>query len=1036
MATLNGDSTTRGRRWRLRKKSIKNRKDAPTGLTDSISGTERDAAPMYFGEIQAAKLPSIKLPFSRDRKQSTEGVTYMGQQPPFPDKKAETNVSGAVVNNPPQLLDSFPPVPRRRKRSKRAELNQAPPSTANSQGTIESSQPLVVDSSARSGGFFKSLRNRKCSAGSVENHHSQPLVLPSAMRSSASLAQPKKKVSFSLPFTQKRNPSSDHRSRLGSMPVGMQSSPSLIQSTSKKPSSIPGFFRNRKASTIGKDEVPSDQSFGERFKRPFRDSLLSRNSSTPANELSTARAAPSGSSKNPGRQSTPAQAAMGSSPPLVENPSKKPSSIVDFLRDRKRSIGAKMRSRNPPDVPNSQTSGTGTNTNSLPGKRGVTGTMVSGQPLAPASPPRTLNAHAPEFIPRGGINRSTNVPAGIFVAIGVPPSPESKSTSEPSISTGSPTAPTESSATKLSNVYVPPHRRGKKTPAGIFLKPVASTVPFPIIGNAPEECPPEIDSNTTGEAKGDTEFSLTEDSKYLVGINLLSVLWTEAKLQDNLQIQQDISRCCSSRNSSQPSPELSVLDSALYSQQYLLGMAAILSLEEAKISAALCEDRRKIRDCLIAAQSAILDRAKAGEADVQCILDLAQDVLDHSEPSDGFDSKLNRIAVKLSLSCGKLPSSLSIKKIEQKGQHAVSRGGFGDIFKAVYRSKPVALKQLRFYQDYTQEERRRIHEKFCQEALLWKNLNHHFVIPFIGVYSDEDESDPLRISMVCPWMQNGTVLAYLPASEATSAEVFLYEIAEGLQYLHSQLVVHGDLRGENILVDDDGHARLADFGLASYANATVKSSARAGSTSDVYAYACVCYELCTGAYPFSDIRNDPTVMFEVIAGRRPRRMPSIPAQTWQVIQACWPQEPEKRLTAPSIVEKLETIKKDTMERRRGNSGAGTSSVEPHEVYRPPRSLCISQNGESTLSLPRTSSLVVNVLSPQEKGPWRRNSTRSDLFGAPTRATELAQTSWRQGRRAISMIFGKGNLRSASRTDMDIPRSEEEPKRRRIISLRI
>ncbi|KAJ7845457.1 kinase-like domain-containing protein, partial [Mycena leptocephala] len=41
----------------------------------------------------------------------------------------------------------------------------------------------------------------------------------------------------------------------------------------------------------------------------------------------------------------------------------------------------------------------------------------------------------------------------------------------------------------------------------------------------------------------------------------------------------------------------------------------------------------------------------------------------------------------------------------------------------------------------------------------------------------------------------------------------------GLQYLHEQNVVHGDLKGLNILVTPSGRACIADFGLSSIANA-------------------------------------------------------------------------------------------------------------------------------------------------------------------------------------------------------------------------
>ena len=96
----------------------------------------------------------------------------------------------------------------------------------------------------------------------------------------------------------------------------------------------------------------------------------------------------------------------------------------------------------------------------------------------------------------------------------------------------------------------------------------------------------------------------------------------------------------------------------------------------------------------------------------------------------------------------------------------------------------------------------------------------------------------------------------------------------GLAYLHSEGIVHGDLHGGNILVDNDGHIRLTDFGLALIYDATAYSyssihgggavrwkapelidpeecgadSARPTYKSDVYSYACVVIEV-RSSYP-------------------------------------------------------------------------------------------------------------------------------------------------------------------------------------------
>ena len=97
----------------------------------------------------------------------------------------------------------------------------------------------------------------------------------------------------------------------------------------------------------------------------------------------------------------------------------------------------------------------------------------------------------------------------------------------------------------------------------------------------------------------------------------------------------------------------------------------------------------------------------------------------------------------------------------------------------------------------------------------------------------------------------------------------LHEISMGLAYLHSEGIVHGDIHAGNVLVDRNGAARLADFGLSLLSEGTAYNygsqhgggatrfsapelfdpeefgleSSRPTFQSDVYAFACVCVEV-------------------------------------------------------------------------------------------------------------------------------------------------------------------------------------------------
>ncbi|KAJ7833478.1 kinase-like domain-containing protein [Mycena leptocephala] len=255
-----------------------------------------------------------------------------------------------------------------------------------------------------------------------------------------------------------------------------------------------------------------------------------------------------------------------------------------------------------------------------------------------------------------------------------------------------------------------------------------------------------------------------------------------------------------------------------------------------------------------------------GTSAQQCV-DLIQNILDKGSLKDsedgGFTLKARRLLVKLSEASDMLPTCLFIQGVSRLDKEATFGGSFGDIYRASYHGQDVALKRIRVFQ--RDAGRHNIRQRFCREALLWQRLQNPFVLPFTGI---DAESFPSFLCMVSPWMRHGTILKHLAENGDANVERRLFEIAQGLAYLHSQEIIHGDLRGSNILVDDEWHACLADFGLAVFSDATVAThtSHRGGSVrwmspelhyppscgletfrrtfaSDVYSFACVCVEV-------------------------------------------------------------------------------------------------------------------------------------------------------------------------------------------------
>ncbi|KAJ7266627.1 kinase-like domain-containing protein [Mycena rebaudengoi] len=252
-------------------------------------------------------------------------------------------------------------------------------------------------------------------------------------------------------------------------------------------------------------------------------------------------------------------------------------------------------------------------------------------------------------------------------------------------------------------------------------------------------------------------------------------------------------------------------------------LLSLLSWYQQRSKAPLQEDETQIATHLIS----ILDSQTAKEAvlvlegdSAQHFLDVIQHTLDR-----GFlikqehNSKAQRMIIKLSEACDELPSSLFITGVSGRDHNATFGGGFGDIYRASYGGKTVALKHMRTF--YRESDLRRIRLQFCRETFIWQHLKHPYILPMLGI---DRETFPSSLCMVSPWMENGIVLKYLEEHGRQDVDRLLWEVAQGLEYLHSRNIVYGDQRGANILITQDRGACLADFGLTSFTDATAATT--------------------------------------------------------------------------------------------------------------------------------------------------------------------------------------------------------------------
>ncbi|THH32447.1 hypothetical protein EUX98_g1713 [Antrodiella citrinella] len=308
-------------------------------------------------------------------------------------------------------------------------------------------------------------------------------------------------------------------------------------------------------------------------------------------------------------------------------------------------------------------------------------------------------------------------------------------------------------------------------------------------------------------------------------------------------------------------------------------------------------------------------------------------------PSLTYRNKLRKVCLKVTVQHGILPGVLILKGVKTIDNVQRAAGGFADVFCGTYGEGKVGLKRLRVYLMSTDTQKTSLRKAFYRESILWKGLSHEAIVPFLGVTEDLFDG---TICMVLPWYDNGCARAHLDRmkhkGDLSSDELlgavdkWLYQTALGLEYLHDEGIVHGDVHAGNILIDDKENARITDFGMSLIAEGTAYNYAsmhgggalrwqapelidpeefnletsRPTTQSDVFSIACTAIELYSGRPPFPELA-DHQVSKRYIKGNRPPRPlllgngPGLmPHALWMIVKACWAQDRSQRPSARDV----------------------------------------------------------------------------------------------------------------------------------------
>ncbi|KAH7283783.1 hypothetical protein KP509_34G023800 [Ceratopteris richardii] len=257
----------------------------------------------------------------------------------------------------------------------------------------------------------------------------------------------------------------------------------------------------------------------------------------------------------------------------------------------------------------------------------------------------------------------------------------------------------------------------------------------------------------------------------------------------------------------------------------------------------------------------------------------------------------------------------------------IGKGSFGEIRKTVWRGTSVAVKTIL----PSLSDDKLIVEDFKHEVELLVKLRHPNIVQFLGAVTIRK---PLML--VTEYLKMGDLHQYmknkgpLPAIKAVD---FALDIARGMTFLHTgpNVIIHRDLKPRNVLLVDERHLKVGDFGLSKLITVknlheVYKLTGETGSYRymapevfrhraydtkvDVFSFGMILYEMLEGIPPFQGIEP-----YEAARAVSTGERPEITARTCtpalkHIIKLCWHKDKDQRPTFAKILEILEPIRNE------------------------------------------------------------------------------------------------------------------------------
>ncbi|KAJ2226104.1 Protein kinase of the Mitotic Exit Network, partial [Coemansia sp. RSA 485] len=245
---------------------------------------------------------------------------------------------------------------------------------------------------------------------------------------------------------------------------------------------------------------------------------------------------------------------------------------------------------------------------------------------------------------------------------------------------------------------------------------------------------------------------------------------------------------------------------------------------------------------------------------------------------------------------------------EYQLEDIIGKGAAGSVYRGINlrTGGVVAIKQIRKegFSSYDEIESAR------KEIDMLRDLNHPNIVKYIGYEQTDDELDIILEYCEGGSLQN--ILRKFNKFPENLVGVYVAQILDGLSYLHSNAILHRDIKPGNILLLKEGVVKLADFGVARVQNGmdTVVGSPYwiapevlqlkgATTASDIWSLGCTIVQMVDGKAPYQDLQP-MAAMFRIGQDEHPPFPHNISVLLRDFLSKCLVHVPSARATADEL----------------------------------------------------------------------------------------------------------------------------------------